>query len=243
MYQVLLADVDDKERARLKKLIEQSGQPFQVTGEVQHGIAALQAVRERAPNLMIADVKLPRLDGVELAQKMMELELEVQMILLSGSAEYEYARAAMRYSVAGCLLRPVEQRRLNEIFQRFVQEKKSEEKTEPLQGQPQETVLERLFDELEKSYMEDITLKGLAEKYNISASRLSVKAKEKFGMSFSKYLTHKRIEKAKDMLRESKYSIEQIAGMVGYSDYFYFTKVFKKIVGESPSQYRKDLET
>ena len=59
-------------------------------------------------------------------------------------------------------------------------------------------------------------------------------------MSFSKYLTSKRIQKAKELLEDDRLSVEQIAEMVGYRDYFYFTKVFKKTEGVSPSSYRKN---
>ena len=60
-------------------------------------------------------------------------------------------------------------------------------------------------------------------------------------MTFSDYIVSLRMQKARELLRDESKSIEQIAELVGYNDYFYFTKVFKKSQGISPSKYRKSL--
>lgn len=64
--------------------------------------------------------------------------------------------------------------------------------------------------------------------YNISSSRLSTLIKKELGLSFSEYITARRMQKAKELLKDDSRSIEEIANAVGYHDYFYFTKVFKK---------------
>ena len=60
-------------------------------------------------------------------------------------------------------------------------------------------------------------------------------------MPFSEYLIGKRIQKAKELLLDDKLSIEEVAEKVGYNDYFYFLKSFKKNTGISPSKYRKSM--
>ena len=67
--------------------------------------------------------------------------------------------------------------------------------------------------------------------YNISSSRLSTLIKKELGLSFSEYITARRMQKAKELLKDDSRSIEEIANAVGYHDYFYFTKVFKKTQG------------
>lgn len=84
-------------------------------------------------------------------------------------------------------------------------------------------------------------MSSLAEKYNISESRLSTSLRENLGMSFSKYLTSQRVQRAKELLVDDRLSVEQIAQMVGYRDYFYFIRVFKKVTGVTPSVYRRNL--
>ena len=65
--------------------------------------------------------------------------------------------------------------------------------------------------------------------------------KDELQMNFSDYIARLRIQRAKELLEDETMSIQEIAEIVGYNDYFYFTKVFKKVQGISPSKYRKSL--
>lgn len=86
-----------------------------------------------------------------------------------------------------------------------------------------------------------IALGELAEEFGVSRGYLSNILKKELGMPFSEYLIGKRIQKAKELLLDDKLSIEEIAEKVGYNDYFYFLKAFKKNTGTSPSKYRKSI--
>ena len=101
------------------------------------------------------------------------------------------------------------------------------------------TVMQQIISEIQERYTENITLTELAETYKISTGHLSNLIKRELKLSFSEYIAARRIQRAKELLGDDTLSIEQIAGMVGYKDYFYFTKVFKKVAGVSPSKYRK----
>ena len=94
-------------------------------------------------------------------------------------------------------------------------------------------MIDNVIQEIRAHYMEDIQLTGLAAKYNISTGRLSTMIKEELEMNFSEYVSQLRIQRAKELLADESMSIQEIAEIVGYNDYFYFTKVFKKIQGIS----------
>ncbi len=170
------------------------------------------------------------------------------MVILSGYAEFSYAQTAIRNGAKDYLLKPVDlqalQASLGKIIRGKEQVSAQGEKKDTADGETAEnaTLMEQVMAEIQESYMENITLQSLAQKYHISESRLSIRLKELQGMSFSKLLTAKRIQKAKELLADERLSVEQIAGMVGYNDYYYFTKVFKRTTGISPSKYRKGLE-
>lgn len=141
------------------------------------------------------------------------------------------------------LLKPVETEALAEVMERLEimlnkDGKKPEEQTDE---ELNPSVLESIIEEIRKNYKDNITLTKLAERYNISAGHLSSLLKEELGMPFSEYITSKRIQRAKELLDDESLSVDAIAIEVGYKDYFYFTKVFKKAVGISPSKYRKNL--
>lgn len=245
MYKIFLADDEIWETIGLKKLIEKSELPVQVVGEAENGIVALEQIEKKNPDILITDIRMPGLGGLELAEKIREKGLDVEIIILSGYAEFEYARSAMRQGVKYYLLKPVEQEMLNQALGETIKERERgivQTKILPEEEESENaTVMKQILKEIQESYMEDITLNSLAEKYNISVSRLSSRIKGTLGMSFSKYLTSKRIERAKELLKDERLSLEQIAEQVGYRDYFYFIKVFKKVTGVSPSVYRKNL--
>lgn len=95
-----------------------------------------------------------------------------------------------------------------------------------------------------KAYMaehfsENITLDTVANFVGWNAAYLSMQFKKSAGIGFSEYLTFLRIEKAKQMIKETDTPITQIAEAVGYFDYRYFSRIFKKNIGLKPSEYRK----
>ncbi|MEI4769258.1 response regulator [Psychrobacillus sp. FJAT-51614] len=88
---------------------------------------------------------------------------------------------------------------------------------------------------------EDISLEILAQKVNLSPIYISKMFKEKLGINYIDFLTECRIEKAKTLLNDSELSLKEITYEVGYHEPNYFSKVFKKVSGVSPKQYRKTL--
>jgi two-component system response regulator YesN len=88
---------------------------------------------------------------------------------------------------------------------------------------------------------EDINLKDTAAKFNLSPYYFSRTFKKVFGYNFSDYLNLIRINKAKELLKDDSLSIKEICYLVGYSDPNYFSKVFKKYEGVTPTEYREKL--
>lgn len=88
------------------------------------------------------------------------------------------------------------------------------------------------------NFNRDISLSQVAERFNFNSSYLSQAFKKETGETSTRYLTALRINKAKEILNSSDDTIEMVANKVGYSDYFYFMKIFKKVTGKTPNQFR-----
>lgn len=88
-------------------------------------------------------------------------------------------------------------------------------------------------------YQEPLTLEGLAQLAGLSVSHYSRLFKKYIGYSPIDYLTHLRVDRAKELLVLSDYKLKSIASSVGYSDEFYFSRIFKKVTGVSPREYAK----
>lgn len=102
-----------------------------------------------------------------------------------------------------------------------------------------ENKLKDVLHYLNEHYTEDISLDNLAERFYISKYYLSREFKKAFGTTIIQYILAKKITNAKELLRYSNASIEDIAGLCGIGDASYFNKVFKKIEGCTASEYRK----
>lgn len=92
---------------------------------------------------------------------------------------------------------------------------------------------------IEYNYAQDIKLADISADYNLSIGHLSNMIKKETGITFTEHITRKRIKEAKKLLTNESLSVIEVAERVGYHDYFYFTKLFKKQTGISPSKYRK----
>ncbi|MEC0111196.1 response regulator [Paenibacillus taichungensis] len=91
----------------------------------------------------------------------------------------------------------------------------------------------------DKNFHEELFLKDLSTKFFINVSYCCELFKKVTGMTFSQYITDLRMKKAVELLQNSNLTIAEVCKCVGYSDYFYFNKVFKRNMGCTPSKYRK----
>ncbi|WP_152397383.1 response regulator [Paenibacillus guangzhouensis] len=93
---------------------------------------------------------------------------------------------------------------------------------------------------LERHYQQEISLQDIAAKFFLSREYIARKFKQEYGVTLLDYLSRFRIDKAKQLLHNPHLRIVQVAEMVGYQDEKYFSKVFKKLEGMTPGEFRKE---
>lgn len=243
MIPVYLADDEKWVLLGLQKLIEKSGLPFQVVGEADNGLAAWDGLCQLLPQVLFTDIRMPKMSGIQLLQKIQAEQMAIQTILISGYAEFEYAQSALRGGAFDYILKPIQEDELFQILSRLASLLLP--KQELLPGEEMadgsQNAIQEIVAEIQDRYTQDISLQEFADRYHISNGHLSYLLKKELGMAFSKYITCQRMELAKQLLQNKKLSIDQVARQCGYHDYFYFTKVFKESQGISPSKYRRGL--
>ncbi|NBD23394.1 bifunctional transcriptional activator/DNA repair enzyme AdaA [Paenibacillus glycinis] len=108
---------------------------------------------------------------------------------------------------------------------------------------PDEEWVNAIAESIRAHYPERITLQSLAEEQHVSLFHLQRTFKRIRGATPAEYLIGVRIEAAKGLLRESRYTVAEVGARVGISNAAHFATVFLKTVGRSPSQYRQELAT
>lgn len=243
--------VDDEEfiRLGLEKILTKMDLDITVIGSYSNGMDAWTHISKLGPgelDVLITDIKMPMMDGLKLIEHLRDKSIAT--IVLSGFSEFEYARKALRYGVRDYLLKPVDKTNLYELLVKVKQERSEADtdiETAAAIGQEASSmekehhVIEQMKAILEQQYDKNFEMERIAETVGMSANYLSRLFKQETGMTITDYLIDIRIEKAKLFLTDhpnlKNYEISQL---VGYSDPVYFNKLFKKMVGETPKDYK-----
>ena len=240
MLSIYIADDEVWITLGLKKLLEKTGIDFEVIGTANNGLMAKEEIGMFKPDVIFTDIRMPGLSGLDLLQTIPEISPESKVVIITGFAEFSYAKEAVQHHAFDYLLKPIKEEDLTRVLTAILKERGEIEDTGKASPSYDKTI-DNVVSDIREHYMEDISLTSLAAKYNISMARLSEMIKEHLSLNFSDYIASLRIQRAKELLRDESLSIQEIAEIVGYNDYFYFTKVFKKVEGISPSKYRKEI--
>ena len=101
------------------------------------------------------------------------------------------------------------------------------------------TVEKEMISYIQQNFMEKISLKEFSEQFHLSEKYISRYFKEHFHITLSQYITHLRLEHAKQLLQDTDIPVTEIAMQSGYQNVSYFIRSFKKTYGVSPLKYRK----
>ncbi len=254
MLRIFLADDEPWVILGLKGMIDWKESGFEICGEATDGLKAWERIRRLRPDLVLSDIRMPGLSGIDLVKRIREEKIAAEVIFMSGYSEFEYARAGLQYGCVDYLLKPVYEEDLLGCLEkaaRRIRDARSAAQRETQGAEEQLSQEEQLYRSeaglakemvryMQEHYRE-VTQQQMADLFCMSASAVSQIIKRHTGKNYSEHLLDIRIQRAQELLRATNESIERIAELTGYNDYFYFTKVFKKATGLSPSAYRKSL--
>ncbi|EMS73394.1 response regulator [Ruminiclostridium cellobioparum] len=107
---IMLVDDEPKVLRGLRSMIERSGEDWYIAGEYKNGVEALAAVINQKPDVIITDIKMPCMDGLELVQRAREITPDIKFIILSGFPDFSYAQKAIRLETVDYILKPPDYR-------------------------------------------------------------------------------------------------------------------------------------
>jgi YesN/AraC family two-component response regulator len=217
---------------------------------------ALSNIMLYKPDLVITDIRMPGMNGIDLICRVHDSRLKTKFVILSAYAEFDYAREAMKYNVKHYLVKPCSEEQIihavSEVCTEIVSEKIRERI--PIRGKKKKKVQSFFSPQIEQVILyieeniaeEDITLKKISETLIFSnVDYLCRKFHQETGHKFNEYLNSVRISKAKDLMlnnmqNETIYSIADKVGFMNNPQYF--SQVFKRATGMSPTEYLNRLK-
>lgn len=242
MKKILLVDDERWVRTALKWTINKLNLPLQVIHECQNGLEALDWIKMNEVDLILTDIRMPVMDGLSLVKELSTLNGTYEVIVISVHDEFQFIQQAMRSGVTDYLLKPIEENEIKVCLEKWLNKKSNKDNTSKQKLAEKENLplstIDRILDYIEKTPLDQITLKEAAESIHINPSYLSQLFKQQLNKKFVDYITELRIEESKRLLQNTTLRMSEIAERVGYSDLAYFSNNFKRIVGSSPSEYR-----
>ena len=134
MYKVLLADDERIILDGISSMIEWSSFETSLIGAAQNGIDAYRLIMEERPDIVISDIKMPGMGGLELIEKVSRDYPSIRFILLTGFGQFEYAKKAMSYGVRHYLLKPCNESHIIDSLQSVIGELKKEESAQKVKN-------------------------------------------------------------------------------------------------------------
>lgn len=244
IYKVLLVDDEERIRKGFKKLLEEVIGGYQVIAEADNGQKAMECLLTCQVDLIFTDIRMPVMDGVEFIKKVRVKLPQIPIFVLSGYDEYEYMRHALKNNVIDYILKPIDRIELAQSLNRFkqMQGRDKDPESYELQKNGEEMdkrqIIRQIKEIIDQRLQQDISLMDIANEVKYSYTHLSTLFKKETGQAFSDYLIKARIEKAKQLLKETNFKIYEVGSLCGYPNSKYFMSVFKETVGMTPSEFR-----
>lgn len=241
MYKVLLVDDEKYISKGLEMGVNWDSLHVNSIYTAQNGSQALDLIQKEHPDVVVTDIRMPGMNGLELIQVAKSIYPDLPFIILSGYPDFAYAQKALEYGVYRYLLKPFDLDELTECIRQLLVPPPGEpitpgtgEKT-ALSSNP---VIQGIFTFIEDNLTKEITIEMLSSSFGLTPNYLSSLFKKETGRGIIEHITKLRIEKACDMLIHTDHKVQYICTAVGISDYFYFSKLFKKYMHVTPTQFR-----
>ncbi len=232
-------------RKNLLKKLKLIETPFTVIDEASNGQEALEKYLINPVDLVITDIKMPVMDGIELCRELSKRSSKAKVLIISGYNDFSYAQKAIRYRAWDYLLKPIETDILTETLNGIaaaldIEALETEGKgSEALSLRcPEDPLVNSIRAYISENFHSNITVNEIANHFHFTVSYLVKIFRVATGQTPLQYLIYLRINEAKRLLMQrSDLSVSEIGQAVGYDDPHYFSRIFKKQTGISPSAY------
>lgn len=246
MYRVVVVEDETIVRKGIVRNTDWGSVDCMVIGDAGNGEEGLALIRKLRPDLVITDIRMPKMTGIEMAEILQEEKITPIIIFLTAYDDFAYAQRAIRVGACDYVLKPFKDNALEEAIRDIMKKNRrdSAEQSEldaqlPLKKGDKSKYLTAALQYIDSNYADpDLSAKTVAEAIGISPGHLSHLFRRESSFTMSNYVLDCRMRAAKKLLQDYSHKVYEVAEQVGYRDITYFSASFKKYVGVTPSEYQ-----
>jgi two-component system response regulator YesN len=248
MIKVLVVDDEKWVRRGIIEKANWKALEAEVVGEARDGQEGLDMSMKLLPDIVITDMKMPKMDGIEFISKLYKELPKTKVVVVSGYSDYEYTRQALLNKAVDYILKPIESSVINKALDRAIAEYKkgingtrvnNEHENESCASltsvnaaKGTNEIVKTVKKYIDLHYSENINLNFISKKFFISDTYFCRVFKKQTGQTFLDYLTSLRMEKARNLIENHHVRMYEAASLVGYKDERHFSKLYRKYVSK-----------
>ena len=205
------------------------------------GRVLLEHIKKNPPDIIITDIKMPLVTGIEVAKYVYENRLPIKVIILSAYADFSYAQEAIKYDVCGYIIKTSAIEMLPSMIDKAIKQLSGAlDSNKENEEQFSDDILGRLQKYIAEHYTDKLSLAQIAQDIHANGSYLSRLYKNRTGQNLFDVINKMKLDKAKEYMKQGL-RIYEVAQKVGFEDVSYFSRVFRKHEGCSPREYEYKL--
>ena len=237
MWKVLAADDEPFVIEGIRDMIPWNELGYELVDTRKNGQEIINCIPNLQPHLVILDIKMPIMGGIEAAKIISENWPDIVIIFMTAYSEFQYAKKAIEYGVRSYVVKHNVLEELPVVLEKMnilLQNKYGRERWEG-----EESLIEKILEYINSNYQRKLTLDEVADFVHMNRSYLSRVYKKRTGENLFDTINRKRVEVAKKYIREGNRKMWEIGAMVGVDDAAHFSKMFKRFTGYSPQEWRR----
>ena len=241
MYKVVLVDDETLIVEGLRQVVDWGAHNCQVVATACDAVSGTETIRLHRPDILFTDIKMPGEDGLTMLAGLRGEFPRMQIAVLTGYRDFEYAQRAIRLGVARFLLKPSKMDELTEALEYMtgvLDRLPPEAEPQPEGEDPNSFLVRQAQAYITEHCAQRLSLQDVADHCYVSQWHLSKLLNKHLNQSFYDLLNAVRVRQAKQLMDDPALRISEVAERVGYSDTAHFSRVFKKLEGVSAGEWR-----
>ena len=244
MYKAMIIDDEPWVLARLRSICSWNELGFELISQESDPALAWLNMQRLKPDVVFTDINMPLFSGLEIIQTARQRGIDAEFIIISGYDDFSYAQKAIENGVFHYFLKPVNSGEFVSVLQKLKRKldlaRQSTALPEDIAPPPrtENSCLNSILEYIHANYTQQFGLAELSREFFVSHTYICDLFNKHLDTTFIKYLNSVRLEAAERLLAGSDALVSQVALESGFRDYSYFSKLYRKQYGMTPSAYR-----